>query len=115
PGLAITGGWLWTMAMHTFSAIPDIEPDREAGIRTTATLLGESRTYVYCGVVWLASAVAFLLISLPMGALMLVYPAALTGVAGLGIDVDKAYWYYPLINTGVGMVITLGGLWYLVF
>ncbi|MEF8856630.1 MAG: prenyltransferase, partial [Haloplanus sp.] len=24
PLLAVTGGWLWTMAMHTFSAIPDI-------------------------------------------------------------------------------------------
>jgi len=45
PALAVAGAWLWTMGMHTFSAIPDIEPDRTAGIQTTATALGERRTY----------------------------------------------------------------------
>jgi len=43
PIAALAGAWLWAMGMHTFSAIPDIEPDRAAGIRTTATLLGEGR------------------------------------------------------------------------
>ena len=40
PAVAVAGGWIWAMGMHTFSAIPDIEPDRAAGIHTTATLLG---------------------------------------------------------------------------
>ncbi|WP_020222714.1 prenyltransferase, partial [Halarchaeum acidiphilum] len=43
PLLAVLGGWVWTMAMHTFSAIPDVEPDRRAGLRTTATVLGARR------------------------------------------------------------------------
>ena len=115
PVLAIAGAWLWTMAMHTFSAIPDIGADRDAGIRTTATVLGEGRTLVYCGVVWAASAVVLGALSPAWGALMLLYPVLVLGYAALDVDIDRAYWYYPLINTGVGMVITMVGLWRLVF
>jgi len=67
PVAAIVGAWLWTMGMHTFSAIPDIEPDRAAGIRTTATVLGETRTYAYCFAVWVAAAVAFAAVDLRLG------------------------------------------------
>lgn len=111
PALAILGGWLWAMAMHTFSAIPDIEPDRATGIRTTATVLGERRTYVYCGVCWLLAAVAFGALESRLGALMLVYPALVAVVATASVDVDRAYWWFPTINTAVGAILTMGGLW----
>jgi len=62
PLLAVVGAWLWTMAMHTFSAVPDIGPDRRAGIRTTATLLGEPRTYAYCAGCWAIAALSFALL-----------------------------------------------------
>ena len=74
PLPALAGAWLWTMGMHTFSAIPDIEPDREAGIRTTATVLGEERTYAYCGAAWLAAAVAFAPVDSRVSVLLLAYP-----------------------------------------
>jgi len=114
PALAIAGGWLWTMAMHTFSAIPDIEPDRSAGIRTLATVLGRRGTLAYCGLVWLSAAGVFALLDPRAGALLLLYPilVALWEVAGIAID--RAYWYYPAINTFVGMILTLGGLWRIV-
>jgi len=115
PTMAIVGGWLWTMGMHTFSAIPDIEPDREAGIRTTATVLGKKRTYVYCAVCWLAAAAAFTTVHVAFGALLLLYPVLVFGIAWSGIDVDDAYWWYPAINTLIGMTMTLGGLWVLIF
>jgi len=115
PAMAIVGGWLWTMGMHTFSAIPDIEPDREAGIRTTATVLGKKRTYVYCAVCWLAAAAAFTTVHVAFGALLLLYPVLVFGIAWSGIDVDDAYWWYPAINTLIGMTMTLGGLWVLIF
>ena len=67
PLLAVAGGWLWSMAMHTFSAIPDIDPDQEAGIRTTATVLGRPWTEVYCGVLWLAAAASFWLLDWRLG------------------------------------------------
>ncbi|ELZ18486.1 prenyltransferase [Haloterrigena salina JCM 13891] len=111
PVLAVLGGWLWAMGMHTFSAIPDIEPDRETGIRTTATVLGERRTYAYCGACWLASAAAFGALDLRLGALMLVYPGLVAAIATSSVTVDRAYWWFPAINTVVGAALTMGGLW----
>jgi 4-hydroxybenzoate polyprenyltransferase len=111
PLLAVAGGWLWAMGMHTFSAIPDIEPDREAGVRTTATALGERRTYVYCAACWLASAGVFALVDARLGAVLLAYPFLVAGIVVSDVAVDRAYWWYPFVNTLVGAVITLGGLW----
>ncbi len=111
PLAAVVGGWLWTMAMHTFSAIPDIEPDREAGIRTTATVLGQDRTYAYCGLLWVFAAAGFWLIDFRLGVAMLLYPAFLSGIALSRVDVDRAYWWYPALNTVVGALLTMGKLW----
>ena len=114
PALAVAGAWLWTMGMHTFSAIPDIEPDRRAGVRTTATWLGEQRTYGYVAACWLAAAVAFGLVDPRLGALMAVYPVFVAWVAGSSIAVDRAYWWFPALNTAVGTLFTLGLLWRIV-
>lgn len=110
PTAALVGGWLWTMGMHTYSAIPDIEPDRAAGIETTATLLGEHRTYLYCGLCWALAAVAFGLLDVRLGALLGVYPLFLLATVGAGVDVDRAYWWFPIVNGVVGMLLTFGGL-----
>ncbi|WP_049979313.1 prenyltransferase [Halolamina rubra] len=110
PAPALVGGWLWTMGMHTYSAIPDIEPDRAAGVDTTATVLGEARTYLYCGGCWALAAVAFGLLDPRLGALLGVYPLFLLGTVGAGVDVDRAYWWFPFVNGVVGMTMTLGAL-----
>ena len=114
PALAVAGAWLWTMGMHTFSAIPDIEPDRAAGIQTTATALGERRTYGYVAACWLAAAVAFGTVDLRLGALLAVYPLFVGWVAGSSVEVARAYWWFPALNTAVGTLITLGALWQIV-
>ena len=114
PVLVIAGGWLWTMGMHTFSAIPDIEPDRAAGIRTTATALGERRTYGYVAGCWLAAALAFGLVDLRLGALLAVYPVFVVWVSQSSVAVARAYWWFPALNTVVGALITLGALWEIV-
>jgi 4-hydroxybenzoate polyprenyltransferase len=111
PALALASGWLWTMGMHTFSAIPDIEPDRAAGLRTTATALGETRTFAYCGAVWALAAVAFGLLDYRLGLLLSVYPLLATGVYVSDVSTDSAYWWFPTVNAVVGAVLTLGGLW----
>jgi len=111
PLLAVAGGWLWAMGMHTFSAIPDIEPDREAGITTTATALGERRTYAYCTACWLASAAVFAAVDWRLGAVLLAYPVLVAGIVAADIEVDRAYWWYPFVNTAVGAALTLGALW----
>lgn len=111
PVIAVLGAWLWAMAMHTFSAIPDIDPDRRAGIRTTATLFGERTTYGYCTVVWGLAAVAFGLLDPRLGAVFAVYPVLVAAIGLSSVRVDRAYWWYPVINTAVGAVLTMGKLW----
>ncbi|GGL36885.1 prenyltransferase [Halarchaeum grantii] len=111
PLPAIAGGWLWTMAMHTFSAIPDIEPDRRAGIDTTATVLGETRALAYCGACWLLAAVVFGLLDVRAGALLAVYPLFALGLHASDVALDRAYWWFPAVNAVVGAILTIGGLW----
>ena len=115
PTLAVVSAWLWTMAMHTFSAIPDIEPDRAAGIETTATLLGEGPTYGYCAVVWTLSAAVFWLVHPSWGGLIAVYPVFTAVVVLSDVSVDRVYWWFPLLNTVVGALLTIGGLWRIVY
>ncbi|WP_227354848.1 prenyltransferase [Haladaptatus salinisoli] len=111
PPFAVAGGWLWAMAMHAFSAIPDIDPDRRAGIRTTATVLGARGTLAYCAVCWLLAAGTFALLDPRAGALLLAYPALVAAWVVGDVAIDRAYWWYPAINAAVGAALTLGGLW----
>jgi len=115
PLLAVAGGWLWAMAMHTFSAIPDIEPDRAAGIETTATRLGERWTYGYCAVLWLLAAVAFGVLHPFLGAVFGFYPLFVATIVASGVSVDRAYWWFPVVNTLAGMVLTLAALWVMLY
>lgn len=114
PAFAVAGAWFWSMGMHTFSAVPDIEPDRAGGVETTATFFGERAALGYCAFVWAASAVLFASVSPAFAALLLVYPALALGVAYTDLAVSRAYWYFPLLNTGVGALVTLAGLWEMV-
>lgn len=115
PLLAVAGGWLWTMGMHTFSAVPDIEPDREAGIDTTATMLGERWTLVYCGAVWLAAAVLMGLLHPFLGAAFGIYPVLTLLFALSEVSVDRAYWWFPVINTVAGATLSMGGVWVVLY
>ncbi|PSQ12982.1 lycopene elongase [Halobacteriales archaeon QS_7_69_60] len=115
PLAAVAGGWLWAMAMHTFSAIPDIDPDRRAGIRTTATVLGERRTYAYCAACWLAAAAVFGLVHPFFAAVLAGYPLFAAGIVAADVDVDRAYWWFPAINTVAGMTLTLAALWVMLY
>ena len=114
PAVAVAGGWIWAMGMHTFSAIPDIEPDRAAGIHTTATLLGERRTLAYCGACWLAAAGLMTWLHPFLGGVFAVYPLFVAGITAGNVAVSRAYWWFPVVNTPAGMVLTLGGIWGLI-
>ena len=114
PVAAVAGGWLWAMGMHTFSAVPDIEPDRRAGIRTTATVLGEGRTYAYCAGCWLAAAAVFGTVHPFFAAVLGGYPLFVAGIVAADVDVDRAYWWFPAVNTVAGMTLTLAALWVMI-
>ena len=115
PVLAVLGGWLWTMGMHTFSAIPDIAPDRQGGIETMATLLGRRGALAYCAGCWSLAAVVFAVIDPLAGGALLVYPALIGVIQGADIGIARAYWLFPPLNGLVGMGLTFGGLWGVVY
>jgi 4-hydroxybenzoate polyprenyltransferase len=115
PLLAIAGGWVWAMGMHTFSAIPDIEPDRAAGIRTTATMLGEAWTLAYCAGCWIVAAVAMGLVHPAFVAVFAIYPLFVGLIAFQGIAIDRAYWWFPAVNSAAGAVLTMGGIWVMLY
>lgn len=115
PLLAIVAGWFWTMGMHTFSAIPDVIPDRRAGITTTATVLGRERTLAYCAGCWLAATICMAILHWFFAVVFLVYPVFVSWIVIRSIDVNRAYWWFPIINTLAGMILTLGGIWRLLY
>ncbi|MFB6284510.1 MAG: prenyltransferase [Halobacteria archaeon] len=111
----IIGGWFWTMAMHTFSAVPDIEPDREAGISTTATILGKQKTLIYCFIFWLFASLSIATTSKTAALVTGIYPVLVIFIMIKEPDIDQVYWWYPYINGLLGMVLTLPGIWRLVY
>ncbi|SDJ25197.1 4-hydroxybenzoate polyprenyltransferase [Halovenus aranensis] len=115
PLLAVAGGWVWAMGMHTFSAIPDIDPDRRAGITTTATLLGERATLLYCAACWLAAAALMGVVDPRLGVVFLVYPLFVGVIDRFGVDIARAYWWFPILNTFAGMALTMGRLWVMLY
>lgn len=110
PVLVFAGAWLWSMSMHTFSAVPDIEPDREAGIVTTATYFGKKRTFIYCGLTWLLASVLFSLTHV-FFSVLLIYPIVLCYIYFSSTSVSESYWWFPYINFILGMVLSLGGIY----
>lgn len=101
----------WTTAMQAFSAVPDIEPDAKAGLRTTAVVLGKRKTLWFCAVHWLIFALIVFNYAPLLGMLALIYPAlALLPSMKPSMSVDRLYWYFPRITAGLGFI----GWWYLV-
>lgn len=107
--LPIAGGMLWAMAMHAYSAVPDITADAEAGLRTIATLLGGRATIVLCAVAYAFSGV--------VGALYLGISPLLLAVPYLYMmwrsytaspeQLLRLYAYFPYLNAVTGMLVTL--------
>ncbi|WP_309073853.1 prenyltransferase [Paenarthrobacter sp.] len=52
--------FLWGMAAHAFGAVQDIEPDRQAGIGSIATVIGGRRTVRLAVGLWLVAGAAML-------------------------------------------------------
>jgi lycopene elongase/hydratase (dihydrobisanhydrobacterioruberin-forming) len=109
PSLAVViGAWAWSASMHVFSAIPDIVPDRSAGIRTTAVVLGMHKTLLFCAGLWAVAAFSALSVpALGWAALAaVVYPGiALALASRRSPDVFAVYTKMPLLNTLVGGIL----------
>ncbi len=109
PPLApVFAAGLWTAAMHAYSAIPDIQADRQANLSTIATFLGPYATLALCGCLYLAAAVIsgeYLgFVSISLGAIYLILVIASIRSVKTG-KLFKLYRAFPIINVLAGFAI----------
>ena len=106
--LPMLAGFLWSYAMHLYSAVPDINADKAANIKTGANLLGKNPTLILCGILYLSSAIiAFMYVGLfaCIAALGYLYLIALSVCKKTPEEVLHVYKMFPLFNTVVGAIL----------
>lgn len=111
PLVLVAAGFLHIAAMHLFSAIPDIACDRQAGITTTAVLLGRNASLGLCLFFW--TVFAILVVDLagyfPLSYLVVLFPLVpLALLVSPALRIETVYRYLPVLNT------VLGGLTFVV-
>lgn len=103
----VFAAWCWVMAMHAFSAVPDISADTHAGVRTIATVLGKGRTIFLCGFLY-ALCAFFALPSLEWLAIYLGLAYVLLMIfAYFSSDIMRIYRLFPWVNTFAGFSLFL--------
>lgn len=105
---ALFAGWAWCVAMHAYSAIPDIEADKRAGLATTATVLGKQGTILYCGLFWfIAAFLGEFSLSFVPSILFAAYFVMLvrTQYADTHKQLLNLYAEFPYLNGIVGMIL----------
>ncbi len=100
----------WTAALHTFSAIPDIQADAQAKIATTAVSLGKKGALWFVGINWFLAAILFSLVLGVPGTVFFIYPWFVFALRSASDEkISAFYWKLPYINTVLGFF----GFWYL--
>jgi 4-hydroxybenzoate polyprenyltransferase len=109
----------WTCAMQLYSAIPDIAADAKARLRTTAVVLGESRSLLLCAALWLVFfsilaatggsgwGLGWLLAPLALYVALPLIPLVVPLVARTvrrSVLVERLYWYYPWFTGLLGFL-----------
>ncbi|GIW69334.1 MAG: prenyltransferase [Patescibacteria group bacterium] len=108
PIWVFIAAWLWTSSMHLFSAIPDIEADKKAGLKTTAVFLSFKYSLYLCLILWLLSALIATLNTGFSSLILFVYPfITFLIIVKFLPDLNKTYWKFPFINTVVGFILFL--------
>ncbi len=105
PLIIIGAATAWVMAMQLYSAIPDIVPDDQAGLKTTATVLGEKRGLLLCGFLWLVWGGLVFLYDPFLGILGGVYLVIVLLNLIRKVPVSVSYWWFPKINFWVGFIL----------
>ncbi|HKU35285.1 MAG TPA: prenyltransferase [Paenarthrobacter sp.] len=116
PGLIIllAAFFVWGMAAHAFGAVQDIEPDRQAGIGSIATVIGARATVRLAVVLWILAG---------LGMLATPWPGPLAAVVALPYVLNCAPWWnvtdstaartntawrrFIWLNYGSGFLVTL--------
>lgn len=110
PIIGILAGMYFAIAMHAYSAVPDIAADLAAKIKTIAIMVGAKRTIYLC---WLLYAIGAILvfniipIASVFGFVIFSYFMWRSSKAKSEESLFKIYTYFPIINTIVGGVISM--------
>ncbi len=105
--LGLLAGLLYTLAMHAYSAIPDITADTQAGIRTVATFFGSKKTIALAYLCYGISGLIFGYLVSWIG-IVLVLPYYVLLYASLGKQDESLlpiYTYFPYVNAVTGMIV----------
>jgi 4-hydroxybenzoate polyprenyltransferase len=110
PWVVLLAGVLWAMAMHAYSAVPDIAADTESAVPTIATLLGGPLTIALCAVLYTAAAILAtpslgLLITMTLLLPYLVLMRQSMRVVRDDAALMRYYRFFPYVNALVGGVI----------
>ncbi len=99
--------FFWTSAMHLFSAIPDIESDNKAGLKTSAVVFGFKISTILCFSFWSACfVIANTFTNLyPWSLLGLIYPFLAVLVYLKPKTINSVYWFFPIINAAFGFIL----------
>jgi 4-hydroxybenzoate polyprenyltransferase len=105
--LCILAGMCWAIAMHAYSAVPDIKADSDAGLKTIATTLQKRGTIVLCAGLYAFSGI----LSFPyLGIISIILALFYVGFMLMSLrttddELFRIYTYFPIINTVSGMII----------
>ncbi len=100
------GATAWVMAMHAYSAVPDISADSKAGLSTTATALGASGTILLCAGLWSVSTVCAISALGPVGAAGAIYPILMLIALKLSEQQRfSLYRVFPVLNIAIGALL----------
>lgn len=104
----IAASMAWAIAMHAYSAVPDIAADTASGVPTIATALGKQVTIILCALLYAAAAFlsfaylgAYALVLLTIYLLLM----AASYVARSEQRLFSIYTVFPLVNALGGMTL----------
>jgi 4-hydroxybenzoate polyprenyltransferase len=106
---------LWAWAMHLFSAIPDIEADKKAHLKTSAVVVGRQKALILCLIYWLIFSVIIVTQKhyFPFTFISIIYPSiAAMLLVNKKMHIGKIYWYFPYINGVFGFGMFLISVFY---
>ncbi len=111
PYIGVIAGMLWAIAMHAYSAVPDITADSQAGMQTIATKFGGLKTLVLCALFYVAASVLAYsilgIIALFCGLVYLALMIISIKKRNSPDELFRIYTFFPYINMTIGMIITI--------